>query len=112
MAHDAAAGVAMADVAGTERGAGPYRRLWRLAWPVSVSTSTVTLLTLVNLFWISRLGTEAVAAVSVCGQILFIAVALGACYQASGDTRTPMLVNVVVVTLNGLIDPFFIERRG
>src|SRR5262249_30479163 len=49
-----------------------YRRLWALAWPVSISTSTVTLLTLVNLFWIGHLGTVAVAAVSLCGQILFI----------------------------------------
>jgi putative MATE family efflux protein len=174
---------------------GPYRRLWRLAWPVSISTSTVTLLTLVNLFWIGHLGTVAVAAVSLCGQILFIvfgisnivyagalaivarrvgegdlpkaftasvhgvclggalgvavallgyvsapavlgffdtgsdveqlavsylrimyvgqlplfvSVALGACYQAAGDTRTPMLMNVGVVVLNGLLDPFFI----
>ena len=52
-------------------GAG-YRRLWQLAWPVATSTSTITLLTLVNLFWIGHLGTVALAAVSVCGNILFI----------------------------------------
>jgi putative MATE family efflux protein len=39
---------------------------------------------------------------------LFLTVALSACYQASGDTRTPMLINVAVVIANGLIDPFFI----
>src|SRR5262245_38081614 len=49
-----------------------YRRIWQLAWPVATSTSTVTLLTLVNLFWIGHLGTVALAAVSVCGNILFI----------------------------------------
>src|SRR5215470_17299974 len=49
-----------------------YAVLWRLAWPVALSTSTVTLLTLVNLFWIGHLGTIALAAVSVCGNILFI----------------------------------------
>ncbi len=38
---------------------GPYKRIWRLAWPVSISASTVTLLTLVNLFWIGHLGTVA-----------------------------------------------------
>src|SRR5215470_17958621 len=52
--------------------AGGYRQLWDLAWPVALSTSTVTLLTLVNLFWIGHLGTVALAAVSVCGNILFI----------------------------------------
>jgi Na+-driven multidrug efflux pump len=175
-----------------------YRRLWQFAWPVATSTSTVTLLTLVNLFWIGHLGTIAVAAVSVCGNILFIvfglssivhtgalaivsrrvgeghigaahaavrhavllggvlglgvalagwlaapatvgffgvgtdvealaisylrimyiaqvplflSVALSACYQAGGDTRTPMLLNVGVVLANGLADPFSSSRR-
>jgi MATE family, multidrug efflux pump len=178
---------------------GPYRRIWRIAWPVSITTSTVTLITLVNLFWIGHLGTVAVAAVSICSQILFIvfglsnivhtgalaivarrvgegdggravdaslhgvclgallgltvgaagyasapavlgffdtgrevemlalsylrimylgqlplfvSAALGACYQASGDARTPMLVNVAMVAANGIADPFFIFRPG
>jgi putative MATE family efflux protein len=172
-----------------------YRRIWELGWPVSISTSTITLLTLVNLFWIGHLGTVAVAAVALGGNILFIvfgishvvyigtlaitarrigegdrseafsatvhglclgaligaavavlgyagspaivrffnagadvegaaisylrimftgqiflyvSTALGASYQATGDTRTPMLVNVAVVVLNGVLDPFFI----
>ncbi|MBP1684903.1 MAG: efflux family protein [Deltaproteobacteria bacterium] len=178
---------------------GTYRRIWELAWPVSISTSTFTLLTLANLYWIGHLGTLAVAAVSlssnvlfnvfaishivyigalataarrvgagelaeafnaglhgIClgavlglavavvgwasappiirffdagtdletaaisylrisliGQIfLFVSVALSACYQAAGDTRTPMLVNVGVIILNGLLDPFFIFVPG
>lgn len=182
------------DVAPASEAAG-YRRLWQFAWPVATSTSTITLLTLVNLFWIGHLGTVAVAAVSVCGNILFIvfglstivhtgalaivsrrvgsgsigaahaavrhavllggvlgvvvallgwlaapatvgffgagadvealaisylrimyiaqaplfiSVALSACYQAGGDTRTPMLINVGVVLANGFADPFFI----
>ena len=182
-----------------EASPGPYRRIWNIAWPVSISTSTVTLLTLVNLFWVGHLGTIAVAAVSICGQILFIvfafstiahtgavavvsrrvgegnaggaftatihavslgavlglavavlgyasaravlgffdtgrevegmalsylrimylgqlplfvSVALAATYQASGDTRTPMLMNMAVVVLNGIADPFFIFRPG
>jgi putative MATE family efflux protein len=172
-----------------------YRRIWELAWPVSISTSTITLLTLANLFWIGHLGTVAVAAVSLGGNILFIvfgisdvvytgalaiiarrvgegnlteafnasihglclgallglvvavagyagaplivgffgagadveaaavpylrimfvcqiflyvSTALRASYQAAGDTRTPMLVNVAVVIVNGILDPFFI----
>ncbi len=176
-----------------------YRRIWDLGWPVSISTSTITLLTLVNLFWIGHLGTAAVAAVALGGNILFIvfgisnvvytgalaivarrvgegnraeafsatvhalclggllgamvaalgyagaaailrffdagpevegagsgylrimfsgqiflyvSTALGASYQAAGDTRTPMLVNMVVVLLNGVLDPFFIFPPG
>ena len=49
-----------------------YRRIWEIAWPVSISTSTITLLTLVNLFWIGHLGTAAVAAVALGGNVLFI----------------------------------------
>jgi putative MATE family efflux protein len=176
-----------------------YRRIWEIGWPVSISTSTITLLTLVNLFWIGHLGTVAVAAVALGANILFIvfgisnvvytgalaiiarrvgegnhseafsatvhglclggllgaavallgyasapaivhffdagaeveataipylrimftgqiflyvSTALGASYQAAGDTRTPMLVNVVVVLMNGVLDPFFIFTRG
>ncbi|HVN87256.1 MAG TPA: MATE family efflux transporter [Candidatus Binatia bacterium] len=176
-----------------------YRRIWELAWPVSISTSTVTLLTLVNLYWVGHLGTVAVAAVSLCGNslfivfgisnivytgalaivarrvgegnlvhafeatlhavclaallgvavavigytvapaivgffgagaavdavavpflrisfigqiFLFISVALSASYQAAGDTRTPMLINIAVVLVNGLLDPFFIFEPG
>lgn len=176
-----------------------YTRLWQLAWPVAISTSTVTLLTLVNLLWIGHLGTVALAAVSICGNILFIVfglsnivyggalaivsrrvgegdvpaafeatlhgivlgaaigtlvalvgyasapaivgvfgvgaeveaiavsylrimyvgqiplflnVALGASYQASGNTRMPMLINVAVVSLNAVADPFFIFHPG
>jgi Na+-driven multidrug efflux pump len=50
---------------------GTYRRIWELAWPVSISTSTFTLLTLANLYWIGHLGTLAVAAVSLSSNVLF-----------------------------------------
>lgn len=183
-------------VEGVGRG---YRRIWQLAWPVSISMSTITMLTLFNLFWIGHLGTAAVAAVSLGANILFIvfgisdvvftgtvavvarrvgqghraeafdaslhAVCLGAAlglvvavvghaaaptivsffdagaeveatavaylrimficqiflyvstalrgaYQAAGDTRTPMLVNVGVVLVNAVLDPFFIFAPG
>ncbi len=176
-----------------------YRRIWQLAWPVSVSTSTMTLLTLANLFWIGHLGTAAVAAVSLCGNLLFIifgianvvntgtvavvarrvgqrdltqaylgsvhgvllgfalgtlvaivgylaaptvvhffgaaadveatasaylrimclgqlplfvSTGLAAAYQAGGDTRTPMLINVGIITLNAIADPFCIFAPG
>jgi|ERR1700687_2874352 len=196
MRGDSAAEVALA----IDESRGPtdksiYRQIWELGWPVSISTSTITLLTLVNLFWIGHLGTVAVAAVSLGGNILFIvfgisdvvytgalaivarrvgegnlsaafsasvhgvclglllgvvvaiigyaaapaivgffgagadvetaavsylrimficqiflyvSTALRAAYQAAGDTRTPMFVNLIVVVVNGLLDPFFI----
>jgi putative MATE family efflux protein len=191
--------VALAPEEAPTRVSGGYRRIVELGWPVSISTSTVTLLTLVNLFWIGHLGTAAVAAVSLDANILFIVfgisnivytgslaiaarrigernhaealeaaihgvclggalgvavgvighasapaivrffgagpeveaaaipylrimfagqvflyvtIALGASYQAFGDTRTPMLVNVAVVLVNGILDPFFIFSPG
>ncbi len=176
-----------------------YREMWGLAWPVSVSMSTVMLLMLANLFWIGRLGTQAVAAVSLTSHILFMAfgltqivfvgtvavvarrtgeknpregyvasvhaivlglllgavvsvagyfaaaplisffeieiavsaiavpyleltfaghifffvsMAIGASYQGTGDTRTPMVLNAVVVGLNAIIDPILIFAPG
>lgn len=173
--------------------------MWRIAWPVSVSTSTVTLFMIANLFWVGYLGTEAVAAVSACGHFLFImfgltqvvfvgtlaivsrrvgegkpdeayfagvhaailggvfgttvavagwfaapwivhffeaadgvdrlavpylqvtlagevflfvSMAIGASYSGAGDTRTPMVLNGVVVALNAAIDPLLIFGPG
>src|SRR5262245_25387854 len=200
MSGDSAAEVAVAITEEPARvTAGTYRRIWQLAWPVSISMSTITLLTLVNLLWIGHLGTTAVAAVSLGGNIqfivfgisdvvftgalaivarrvgernfgkafdasihgiclgallgfgvavlgyasapaivgffgagaevevmavsylrimfvcqifLYVSTALRAAYQAFGDTRTPMLVNVAVVLLNGLLRPLFIFAPG
>jgi putative MATE family efflux protein len=39
---------------------------------------------------------------------MYVSVALSASYQAAGDTRTPMLINVAVVLLNAVFDPYFI----
>ncbi len=195
MNRSAAQAQVLAEEPRSDSATATYRRIWELAWPVSISTSTVTLLTLANLFWIGHLGTVAVAAVSLCGNILFIVfgishivyigalaivarrvgegdfaaaftavlhavclgamiglavavtghasapaivrffdagqdveaaaisylrisffaqvflfitLALSASYQASGDTRTPMLFNVAVVVCNAVLDPFFI----
>lgn len=180
-------------------GLSPYRVMWGLAWPVMVSTSTVMLLMVANLFWIGHLGTEAVAAVSLTSHILFMAfgltqivftgtvavvarrtgendpragfvasvhaivlgvllgtavsivgylisspviaffeidsavaemavpylevvfaghvfffvsMAIGASYQGVGNTRTPMVLNAVVVGLNAIIDPILIFAPG
>jgi len=42
----------------------------------------------------------------------FVPMALGAAYQGTGDTRMPMRINVVVVLLNALINPFLIFAPG
>lgn len=173
--------------------------MWGLAWPVMISTSTVMLLMVANLFWIGHLGTESVAAVSltshilfmafgltqvvftgtvavvarrtgennaragfvasvhaivlgallgatvsICGYLIsspiiaffetaptvsaiavpylevifaghiffFVSMAIGASYQGVGNTRTPMVLNAVVVLLNALVDPILIFSPG
>jgi putative MATE family efflux protein len=51
--------------------------------------------------------------ISLAGQLpFFVSMAVGAAYSATGDTRTPMIVNSVSVALNALIDPFLIFARG
>lgn len=49
-----------------------YRQIFALGWPVALSNSTVALFLVANLYWIGHLGTTAVAAVSLCGHVLFI----------------------------------------
>jgi putative MATE family efflux protein len=176
-----------------------YAKMFALAWPVALSSSSIALFMIANLFWIGHLGTTAVAAVSLCGHVLFIlfgltqivhtgtvalvsravgagqgeaawnaslhaivlgvgmglflgllapflappiigffgvsaavdalaipyleislfsqtliflGMAMSASYQAAGDTRTPMWINIGAVTLNVIIDPLFIFAPG
>lgn len=50
---------------------GAYRSIWELGWPVMVNMGAHTLFSLVDLYWIGALGTNAIAAVSLCGNIMF-----------------------------------------
>ena len=50
---------------------GSYRSIWMLGWPVMVNMGAHTLFTLVDLYWIGSLGTDAIAAVALCGNIMF-----------------------------------------
>lgn len=51
--------------------------------------------------------------ISLVGQLpFFVSMAIGASYSATGDTRTPMIVNGIAVAMNALIDPFLIFARG
>lgn len=48
-----------------------YRSLWMLGWPVLINLGSHTLFAVVDLFWVHSLGTEAVAAVALVGNIVF-----------------------------------------
>ncbi len=50
---------------------GSYASIWRLGWPVLVNMGAHTLFALIDLFWIGALGTDAIAAVALCGNIMF-----------------------------------------
>ena len=50
---------------------GSYRSIWRLGWPVMVNMGAHTLFSLIDLYWIGSLGTDAIAAVALCGNIMF-----------------------------------------
>ena len=50
---------------------GSYRSIWMLGWPVMVNMGAHTLFSLIDLYWIGSLGTDAIAAVALCGNILF-----------------------------------------
>ncbi len=48
-----------------------YASIWQLAWPVMVSMGAHTAFTIIDLYWIGALGTDALAAVSLIGNVLF-----------------------------------------
>lgn len=50
---------------------GSYRSIWKLGWPVMVNMGAHTLFSLVDLYWIGSLGTDAIAAVALCGNVMF-----------------------------------------
>ena len=60
------------DVAAIYQEGGDLRKIWSIAWPGSLSMLLFTSLSLVDLKWVSFLGTKPVAAVSLCTNIVFI----------------------------------------
>lgn len=52
-------------------------QLWSLAWPMMLSMFFYTLYSIVDTFWVSKISTEAIAAVSISQIALFVMVALG-----------------------------------
>jgi putative MATE family efflux protein len=59
--------------AGSEQALDPtsFRSIWMLAWPVAVSMGAHTAFAVVDMFWIGMLGTDALAAVSLIGNVVF-----------------------------------------
>ncbi len=52
------------------------RQLWSIAWPMMLSVFFYTLYNVVNAFWVSKLSSEAIAAVSISQITLFVMAAL------------------------------------
>src|SRR5690606_29524609 len=50
--------------------------VWILAWPVLINIGSHTLFSVVDLYWVHTLGTKAVAAVALDGNIIFCMFAL------------------------------------
>jgi putative MATE family efflux protein len=50
------------------------KNIWRIAWPVMVSSVLATTLTTVDMFWIGKLGAREVAAVALSGSVWFVVV--------------------------------------
>ena len=48
-----------------------YRSIWQLAWPAMVSMGAHTGFAIVDMYWIGALGTDALAAVSLIGNVIF-----------------------------------------
>jgi putative MATE family efflux protein len=52
---------------------GSYREIWELSWPVMLSQVLVTLVSLIDIAMVGRLGSNAVAAVGYAAQLFFLA---------------------------------------
>ena len=51
--------------------------IWQIAWPVMIGQVLYTLLTVVDLFWVGRLGPATVAAVALGGSVLSVLFSAG-----------------------------------
>ncbi|MCX6843163.1 MAG: MATE family efflux transporter [candidate division WOR-3 bacterium] len=74
------------------------RAIWQIAWPVMIGQVLYTMLTVVDLFWVGRLGPATVAAVALggsvlavlysAGQVFMVGVLATASRAAGADSRT------------------------
>ncbi len=54
-----------------------YKNIWKLSWPVMISSLGFTLLTTADMFWIGKLGHISVAAVSIVGSFFWLIMSSG-----------------------------------
>lgn len=56
----------------------PFLKVWRLAWPVMLSTALTQLLSIVDMAFVARMGTESVAAVTASSTVTRLLTGIGA----------------------------------
>jgi len=66
-----------------------YCNIWRISWPVMLSFLTYTFLTTADIFWIGKLGPDAVDAVVVSGSIYWVLVS----FEGVVSSRTVAIVS-------------------
>jgi putative MATE family efflux protein len=59
------------------------RATWNIAWPVMLTQALYTMLNVVDMFWVGRLGPAAVAAVALSGSALGVLFAFGQLFSVS-----------------------------
>lgn len=57
--------------------------IWRIAWPVMLMQMLYTTMTIVDMFWVGRLGHVAVAAVTLSGSVLAVLFSFGQVFGVS-----------------------------
>jgi putative MATE family efflux protein len=51
---------------------GSHKNIWILAWPVMIGQTLLTMLQIVDMFWIGKLGAAPVAGVAIAGSIMAV----------------------------------------
>jgi putative MATE family efflux protein len=88
--------------------------VWRLAWASVLTSSLMTLNTLMDRFFVGRLGSDALAAVAIGGQVLFVLVsaafaitvgttALVSRFTGAGDETSACRATAQAVSLSALL---------
>jgi len=94
-----------------------FKAVWKLGWPTMVTIAFQDLFSLVDMFFVGKLGKEAIASVSVCGVLLgFIftivlgisigSIALVARFMGRGDFQKVEEVAVQSILLGGVTSIF------
>jgi len=74
-----------------------YRNIWTLSWPIIIASILQTGFSLVDMLWVGRLGSSAIAVVTLSGTIMFLVITLSA---SVGTGTTAMVARFVGVRNN------------